>query len=225
MIMKICMGLLVAMSIIPLAQAETRYVSDQMEITMRSGQSTQHNIVRMLKSGTPVEVLEIDAETNYARVKLASGTEGWVLTRFLQNIPVARDRLAVLEKKMATLREQKQATDTGLKQVRSDKASLDKERNRLSAENKKLTKELADLRRTAANPIAISKENKTLKAHVATIEDELQTLKHKYRSMESQSAQNWFMIGAGVILLGMIVGLILPNMRFGRRKRSQWGSL
>ncbi|MDX8412121.1 MAG: TIGR04211 family SH3 domain-containing protein [Mariprofundaceae bacterium] len=223
--MKIFMALLTALSIVSLAQAETRYVSDQMEITMRSGQSTQHNIVRMLKSGLPVEVMETDAEAGYVRVRLASGTEGWVLSRFLQHDPVARDRLAELEKKVAALRDQKQLTDAGLQQTRSEKATLDKERSRLSVETKKLSRELSELRRTAANPIAISAENKTLKAHIATIEDELQTLKHKYRAMEDQTAQNWFMTGAGVILLGMIVGLILPNMRFGRKKRSQWGSL
>ena len=32
------------------------------------------------------------------------------------------------------------------------------------------------------------------------------------------------MIGAGVIILGMILGLLLPHLRFQRRK-SSWGSL
>jgi hypothetical protein len=34
------------------AQAETLYVSDRLEITMRSGKSTSHGITRMLRSGT-----------------------------------------------------------------------------------------------------------------------------------------------------------------------------
>jgi len=225
MIKKLCIALLAISGLVTQAYAETRYVSDQMEITMRSGQSTQHNIVRLLKSGTPLEQLETDSESGYAHVRLADGTEGWVLARFLLDMPIAKDRLAALEKKMASLLEQKQQVDAGLKQTRSEKATLEKERGRLATENGALTRELEQLRRTAASPIAISEENKSLKAHIATIEDELQTLKHKYRAMEDQTAQNWFMIGAGVILLGIIVGLILPNMRFGRRKRSQWGSL
>ena len=76
------------------ALAETRYVSDRLEITMRSGTSTSHGILRMLRSGTPVEVLETDKKSGYSRIKTRSGKEGWVLTRFLMNGPAARDRLA-----------------------------------------------------------------------------------------------------------------------------------
>ena len=80
-------------------QAETRYVSDRLEITMRSGTSTSHGIVRMLRSGTPVEVLENDKDSGYSRVRISSGKEGWVLTRFLMSGPAARDRLADAEKR------------------------------------------------------------------------------------------------------------------------------
>ncbi len=58
------------------ALAETRYVSDSLEITMRSGKSTSHGITRMLRSGTPVEVLETDKKTGYSHVRTRSGKEG-----------------------------------------------------------------------------------------------------------------------------------------------------
>ena len=39
------------------AFAETRYVSDRLEIQMRTGKGTQFRILRMLPSGTALEVL------------------------------------------------------------------------------------------------------------------------------------------------------------------------
>ena len=63
--------------------AETRYVSDRLEVTMRSGKSTGYGIVRMLRSGTAVEILERDKKSGYSHVRTKSGKKGWVLSRFL----------------------------------------------------------------------------------------------------------------------------------------------
>ena len=51
------------------ATAETRYVSDELQITLRSGQSTQHQILRMIPSGTPLEVLETNEDTQILLMK------------------------------------------------------------------------------------------------------------------------------------------------------------
>ena len=74
------------------AVAETRYVSDTLEITMRSGKGTSFGITRMLRSGTPVEVLNVDKKSGYTQVRTNSGKEGWVLSRFLMKGQAARDR-------------------------------------------------------------------------------------------------------------------------------------
>src|SRR3569832_1879991 len=85
------------------ATAEPRYVSDELEVTLRTGQSTQHQIVRMVKSGTAVEVLATDANTGYTKVRTPSGAEGWVLSRYLMTSPSARQQLDELQRRLATL--------------------------------------------------------------------------------------------------------------------------
>ena len=72
------------------AQAETRYVSDELEITLRRGESTGHKISAMLKSGTPLEVLSTNKATGYSLVRTPCGKQGYVLTRQLMPEPVAR---------------------------------------------------------------------------------------------------------------------------------------
>ena len=76
--------------------AEPAWVSDQFEITLRSGPSTSNAIQLMVDSGTRLEVLERDAESGYSRVQTQGGTEGWVLTRYLMNEPSAREQLQTL---------------------------------------------------------------------------------------------------------------------------------
>ena len=60
--MKLNNTLLLAVLVLTLALpgmlvAETRYVSDTLEITMRAGAGTKYKITAMLKSGTELEIL------------------------------------------------------------------------------------------------------------------------------------------------------------------------
>ena len=60
-----------------LCWSETLYVSDQFEVPLRTGMTTEHAILRMLPSGTAVEMLEVDKENGYTRVRTQSGVEGY----------------------------------------------------------------------------------------------------------------------------------------------------
>ena len=94
--------LLSALLLAGAAGAETAWVSDQFEITLRSGPSTSNAIERMLNSGTRLEILETDPESGYSRVRTSGGTEGYVLTRYLMNEPAAREQLASLTNQLTS---------------------------------------------------------------------------------------------------------------------------
>ena len=74
--------------------AQTAYVTDEFKITLRSGESATHRILRMLPTGEQVTVLSSNPDTGYSKVRTSGGAEGFVLTRQLVDQPVARDRLA-----------------------------------------------------------------------------------------------------------------------------------
>lgn len=206
-----------------LAQAEVRYVSDRLEISLRSGKSTQHRILRMIPSGTRLEVLETDKASGYSRVRTPSGREGWVLTRYLMKVPAARDRLAEAEKRLAELELQSRQRMTRVSELDAEKKELVQKVAMLEQENRKLAQQLDEIQRTASSALAIDSENKTLKARLMEMERNQQTLQQENESLRDRTARDWFMVGAGVILLGIIVGLILPRIKF--RKRSSWDTL
>ena len=202
------------------ALGESLYVSDTLEITMRSGKGTSYGITRMLRSGTQVEVLEVDKKSGYTHVRTKSGKKGWVLSRFLMKTPAARDRLAAAEKQLAELELENRKIETAMAALKDEKAKLSKNLGSLDTESRKVSQELAEIRRTASSALAIDSENKELKGRVVALERQLQTVQQENEGLKDRTARDWFMVGAAVVLLGIIVGLIIPRIRW--RKKSSW---
>ncbi|MDX1697456.1 MAG: TIGR04211 family SH3 domain-containing protein [Thiohalobacterales bacterium] len=212
-----------ALAVAGQAQAESRYVSDTLEITMRSGKGTSYGITRMLRSGTQVEVLDDDEKTGYTKVRTKSGKEGWVLTRFLMKTPAARDRLAAAEKQLAELELENRKLETAMTALKDEKAELSENLGSLDNESRKVSQELAEIKRTASSALAIDSENKELKGRVVALERQLQTLQQENEGLKDRTARDWFMVGAAVVLLGIIVGLSIPRIRW--RRKSSWDTI
>jgi len=202
------------------ALAETRYVSDNLEITMRSGKGTSYGITRMLRSGTPVDVIEEDKDAGYTHVQVKGGKEGWVLSRYLMKGQAARDRLAGAEKNLAELELENRKLETSMAALTDEKAAMEKELAALEGQSRNVSQELSEIKRTASSALAIDSENKDLKSRVVSLERQLQTLQQENEGLRDRTARDWFMVGAAVVLLGIIVGLIIPRIRW--RKKSSW---
>jgi len=77
---------LIGALILPAAsRAETVYVSEEFEITMRTGPGNDRKIISLIKSGNTMEILEKGQE--WSMVRIPSGKEGWVLTRYITTRP------------------------------------------------------------------------------------------------------------------------------------------
>ena len=61
--------------------AKTAYVTDELKITLRTGESATHRIARMLPTGEKLTVLSTNEKTGYSKVRTTGGAEGFVLTR------------------------------------------------------------------------------------------------------------------------------------------------
>ena len=203
---------------------DTSYVTDQLEITMRSGQSIKHQIVRMLPSGTPVEVLETDEETKYSRVRtMDDGTEGWVLSRYLDNQPSARERLASAKQQLQQLETDKRQLQQSLKQISSEKERLSKTLSTLDDKNGQMSRELEHIKKISAATIEVDESNQNLKMELQQLKTRYEQAQNSIETLRDDSNRKWVMVGAGIILLGMLIGLIIPKIRW--RRKSDWGSL
>ena len=201
------------------AQAQTAWVSDQFEITLRSGPSTNNAIQRMLPSGTQVEILETDEASGYARVRTAAGTEGWVLTRYLMSEPSAREQLATLTSQLTSANTRGSSLDQQLAAVRDQHTAAERRIRELETEKDRLEAELAEIRRTAADVLSINDQNKALREQLMAAEIQVDTLEQQNRELSSQTNRYWFMAGGLVLVIGMLLGIWLPRIRWQRRSR------
>ena len=86
-------------------------------------------------------------------------------------------------------------------------------------EKSNLEKELAEIKRTAANVLSIDTQNKELRDQLTSAEIRADTLEQRNRELAGQTTRYWFMAGALVLVVGMILGIWLPRIRWQRRSR------
>ena len=201
------------------AYAEDAWVSDQFEVMLRSGPSTSNAIERMLPSGTALEVLETDAASGYSRVRTAGGTEGWVLSRYLMNEPSAREQLVRLSSQLNNAAQTGSSLTSQLDALKGQYAAASNQIAALERDKAALEQELADIRRTAGNVLSIDSQNKELREQLATRDIEVATLEQQNRELSNESTRQWFLAGALVLFVGMILGLWLPRLRTRRSSR------
>ena len=206
---------------IPLANvsAEPGWVSDQFEVMLRTGPSTSNAIERMLPSGTALEVIERDDESGYARVRTAAGTEGWVLTRYLMGEPSAREQLIALTGRLTNANTEGSSLTSQLGAIKGEYDSARRQIASLEREKQQLEKELAEIKRTAANVLTINTQNQDLREKLTSAEIAAATLEQQNRELSGQTTRYWFMTGAVVLVVGMILGIWLPRVRWQRRSR------
>lgn len=203
--------------------AQTLYVTDKLEVPLRAGTSTRYKIVRMLESGDQVQVLKHDKESGHSQVKTADGTTGWILTRYLMNEPMPRERMIRAEKALEPLKAENAQLKEQLQALSGTQQEANARFSKLQEENQRLSQELAQIHKTAANAIAIDRRNRELEKQMVDLERELQLVEQENQSMSDGNAQAWFLRGAGVLLLGGILGLIIPRVSW--QKRNRWGEL
>ncbi len=201
------------------AIAEDVWISDQFEVMLRTGPSTNHAIERMLPSGTPLEAIERNDETGYTRVRIANGTEGWVLSRYLMTEASARERLERLSSQLNNANAEGSSLASQLDVVKGERESANARVVTLEREKQQLEQELAAIKRTAAGALSIDNQNKALRDELATTEIEAASLEQQNRELTGQTTRYWFLTGAFVLTIGIGLGLWVPRIRWQRRSR------
>lgn len=200
-------ALLFLFFLVSISGAETMYVSNIIKITLRTGPGTDHRVVKMLESGQKVEI--IYQEADWSQVRLDDGDEGWLLTRFVS----AEKPSSVLLK---SLQNDHDRLLKKTKKTREENEKLTKENNRLAVELtaaqkelKKITDEYSSLKKESADFIS-------LKSNYEKTKKNLSEQTEKAAGMEKQLVNKniiLFLLGAGVLLIGFIVGFSSRKQR------------
>lgn len=196
-------------------QENTRYVRDILYIAVREGPSEQAEVVEVIPSGTGMVILEQAPDSGFAHVRLESGEEGWVLTRFLTEEPIARQRLEATQERIERLEEENGRLQRDLAAVREERDELSERAAGLQRRSEDLAEELERVRAISAESVALDQENRRLSA-------ELEIARNGRREAEQEAdaaRQRLYTIAGIAALLGLAVGFYIGYTPVRREKK------
>ena len=201
------------------ASAESVYISDALTVPLRSGPSNAYRILhRGLPSGTKMEVVGRDEESGFTQIRTDRGTEGWIPTQYLVKQPIARDRLVTANREIKRLNDQLKKQETRLGSLSREKGQAQQSSTGLQRQVATLEKELADIKQISAGAIEEHATNERLTELNERLRTELTSLVLDRDALKDNVQQRWLLIGAGLVLLGLVLGLVIK----ARPRRSAW---
>ena len=204
------------MASVPLvAFAETAYITEKLEIPVRSGESREYRIIRYLQAGAQVEMLQT-YESGYTKIRDERGREGFVLGRYLVDRAPSFVIAGRLETEVAKQRET-------IKRMEQDIEALTAQ-NKSSNESVKMAKDqLAEKEVELKEFLAAAGDSITLRNRLVALETERQvlladneTLRAEKLAARDDSFKSWFALGAITLAVGWFVGLLMPRVRRSR---------
>ena len=216
------LGLLAGSLWSQLSLAKTVYIRDTLYVPLRAGQSSEHRILHKgIPSGTELELLEVNEETGFSQVRTATGMQGWIQNQYLIKTPIAKVRLAVAEEELASLNQQHEQTLATVRTLENEAAITISDTTNLTAENSQLKTELAEIKAIAADEIFIHASNAELISEQDTLNLQIDQIAEELDNLKNSSAQDWFLRGAGTIIVGLLFGLLISR-RIYVNKASNW---
>jgi SH3 domain protein len=202
------------------AQNVTRYVSEELEVGVRTGKTMQNRIIRSARSGEQVTVLQQDAD-GHSQIRFANGTEAWILTRYLQDEPHSRERLAAVQAELDEIRSGSDDQAGRVAQLLDVRRTLEAERDTLQQQLASLESELEQLRDVAARPQEIRAQNEQLRSSLLEAQNSAEDYRREVEVMRADNQRKWFMTGALVTVGSLLLGMLFTRVP-RRRRSSEW---
>ncbi len=205
------------------AQAEVVYVTDNLNLSLRSEENNSSKVVKLLPTGTPLTVIEESKGTGFLHVRMNDGTEGYMPTRNTMKELPSRGQPDAATKSVTSLQYENAPLKAELATVKESITPGTTLEQSLATERDQLSRELNELKKTAASTVELKNQRDELQERVVNVERELQQFKLENRALQDTANQDWFLYGGILALIGVILGFILPKLSW-RRSRSSWDS-
>ncbi len=189
--------------------AETKYVTEDLTITLRTGPGNDRKIIAFPSAGQPLEVVTPGEE--YTEVRTSGGKQGWVLTRFLTGREPADQVLARLQEEHSRIVEKYEKLKQQASELNSEGRELNDDLTTTRDSLGKLQKEYESLKSESKDFLSLkSKYEKTLKES-GTAQDKVNRLEKELQQLYSRELTTGMLYGGGLLALGFIVGFIVKR--------------
>lgn len=196
--------------------AKSMFITDRIEVGVRSGIGIEQKFVASVKTGDRVEVLEGDQ--SWTKVKLPNGAVGWVSTRFL--VDQIRSTPATDSKVSEELKGLKETNQNLIRREEMHKQEQEKLLKEIEEGKKAVTLLQQEKQNRAAPELAQLKgRNEQLEKLVADYKQQISQGQQKEKVRFYSDQIIWFLAGSGVLFLGLLLGWLASR---GRKKTSRY---
>ena len=196
------------------ALAQTSYVADTIDITLRTGPSNNHKVLRMLPSDEPLEVLE--EQESWLQVRTRKGEQGWVFKRYVSKETPKSVQIQKLTKRNEQLEELSGGASGQIDALENEKKSLQEALASIEKEHQELKERHTVLESDAANVLTIKQQHAEDRDKLQKAEADLERISQENRELRTNAYLKWFLSGAGVVFGTWLVGYLM-----GRKGRQQ----
>ena len=184
------------------ANAVDKYVTENVDIYLRRGPGSQYAYSNAVKAGQKVIELEKSADGKYTRIQLSNGSSAWIESNKLKDQPSFKELVPSLE---AQLAEYKDKVDNA-------------EKNQQNA-----IRDYAEKLQKAEQTIeSLQAKNNELEQLNKQQDTKLESMLNQVDDKRRDLIVTWFTYGGLVAGGGFLLGLILPAIMPGRRKKDRW---
>ena len=213
----VCIGLLLTVMMVttPSVAEELRFVRPSVKVPVRRGQGTDYKIVKLVKDGDQVELLE-EADA-WARVRAKGGVEGWMPKRFLSSDAPPLKLVQMLRTENEQLKQQNSDLNQELTGLKDLQANTGGELSSCIAQRDTIEGQYKVLQADTADVVAIKNKMTATQQEIEKVRTTLAAVQQQNNELKRKTAVTWFLAGAGVLLFGWIIGVFSGR---SRKKRS-----
>ncbi|MEP4544720.1 MAG: TIGR04211 family SH3 domain-containing protein [Saccharospirillum sp.] len=214
---RLILGLTLVLMFSGTASSATLWLIDELWVNVRTGAGDQFRILKTIPSGTRMETLQDEPENGYYNVRTEEGIEGWIPERFVQEEPTAELQLEALVAERDRLQEQVTELDERYTSLLADRGDVTGELDTLRSENQRLTTELREITQISEDAINLDQRNQQLSEENASLRNELDVARQNLSNTRETRESRMLIAGGSLIVLGLIMGVLLPKVRSKRR--------
>ena len=200
--------------ILSTAFSETRYVTERMRITLRTGPDVSYKVLGLVSSGDSVEIL--DKGDEWTRVETSDSKVGWVMTRFLTTDIPKKDLLERLENNHERLKEKSKSYAVENANLVKENKDIKSELSKKVLELKSLKEKYDHLEKGCQQYAKLKQTHDKMTKKMNQHQQELVQLKEEKAVLESNQLFWGFGMALGVLAVGFIIGKSSQRKRSGR---------
>lgn len=202
--------------------AKQTWINDKLEVPLRSCPGDKCRVVKVVRTG--YELTQVGYTPDGWALVTSGEAKGYLPKRYLQDTPLGNLQIADngsgAQRQSLEAVQAQQSLKNEMDALRNRALASETEVGTLRKDNYELKQELEYVKTVSTQTLTVNEDNRRLKSEVEALRQRNAILEQESGNVEGKNQRAWFMVGAGVLFIGWLIG------RFARGARSKgWNQI